>query len=220
MKLPTTLILSAIIGTTIGFAPVQPTTRNVPTSLNFFGTSSATKKSKSSPFADEAIELYNNKFNVGKARQNFFWESWGMPESYQPADSDAKIFAREQSELLSTFNTIASLYGEENALQMCTIQPSILAFNKDNFGPCLTAFGEKFGDEEAKAMVIRNPGLLSCSPASAKITEDSTMQLSYVVEFTRPIGIFGPIILVSLLCVPAIESALGLQRGGLITSLF
>ena len=103
---------------------------------------------------------------------------------------------------------------------MVKIQPGVLAFNKDNFGPCLDIFGEKFGLEESKAMILRNPGLLSTKPSYAETADDLTMQLSYAVGFTRPIGNFGPFILIALVSVPAIESALGVGRGELFSYLF
>lgn len=213
----TAFILSTAIGATLGFAPT-PTTSRASTSLAFFG---GAKKAvvKSSPFADEAIEIYTSKYSKG-ARQKFFFESWGMPGSYnKPENSSESIFERKQEELKSTFNTIASLYGEEEALNMVKIQPGVLAFNKDNFGPSLSAFGEKFGADEAREMVIRNPGLLSVKPANAESADDLTMQLSYVVEITRPIGIYGPIFVIGLLMIPALESATGVSRGELFTLL-
>ncbi|KAL3783951.1 hypothetical protein ACHAW5_010465 [Stephanodiscus triporus] len=227
MKAATTLLLSAALGTTMGFAPAtqtSPPTLNTPasssTSLAFFGT--AGKKSpvkKSSPLVDEAVEIYTSKFNGSAGRGKFFWESWGMPSSYQaPEDSSKLIFARKEADLVSTFNVIASLYGEDAALMMVKIQPGVLAFNKDNFRPSLEAFSTKFGAEEAREMVIRNPGLLSVKPANAEAADDLTMQLSYVVKVTRPIGALGPFVILGLLSVPAIESATGLSRGDLFAS--
>ena len=111
-----------------------------------------------------------------------------MPESYSKPESNGMLFDVQDEKLRATFNTVAKLYGEENALKMVKIQPGILAFNKDNMAASLDAFAENFGLEEAKEMVIRNPGLLSVKPANAEGADDLTMQLSYVVEFTRPIG--------------------------------
>jgi hypothetical protein len=120
--------------------------------------------------------------------------------------------------LVSTFDVIASLYGDEEALMMVKIQPGVLAFNKDNFRPSLEAFSTKFGADEAREMVIRNPGLLSVKPANAEAADDLTMQLSYVVDSTRPIGALGPFVILGLLSVPAIESAMGVSRGDLFAS--
>ncbi|KAL7526619.1 hypothetical protein ACHAXR_006234 [Thalassiosira sp. AJA248-18] len=156
----TALILSTVVGAAVGFAPA-PASSRAPTSLAIFGTA---KKStvKSSPLAGEAVELYTAKFNKGGARPKFFFESWGMPESYQRREkSTESIFTRKDADLTSTFNAIASLYEEGEALKMVKIQPGALAFNKDNFAPSLEAFGEKFGLEESKEMIIRNPGLLN-----------------------------------------------------------
>lgn len=142
-----------------------------------------------------------------------------MPESYSAPESKEMLFSVQDDKLKATFNAIAKLYGEDNALQMVKIQPGVLAFNKDNFAASLDAFGEKFGLEEAKDMVMRNPGLLSVKPANAATADDLTMQLSYVVDATRPIGVAGPIGIIALLSVPAIEGALGMSKGELLASL-
>ncbi|KAL3817764.1 hypothetical protein ACHAXA_002408 [Cyclostephanos tholiformis] len=227
-----TVILSTTVGATMGFAPATTTRTSSPmrstptssTSLAFFGTSAGKKKSsinkKSSPLAGEAVMIYTSKFSQ-TARGKFFWESWGMPESYQkPEDTSKSIFARKEADLVSAFDAIAYLYGDEEALKMVKIQPGVLAFNKDNFAPSLEAFGAKFGADEAREMVIRNPGLLSVKPKNAKAADDLTMQLSYVVDFTRPIGNFGPLFILGLVSVPAIESLTGVTRGELLSSLF
>ncbi len=144
-----------------------------------------------------------------------------MPSSYQAAvDSSVNIFARKDEELTLAFNTLASIYGDDVALKMVNIQPNILAFNSAYFEPSLNAFAEKFGMEESKKMVLRNPGLLSVQPASAAEVDNLTMQLSYLVDITRPIGALGPVILLGLLSVPALESATGASRGELFSSLF
>lgn len=212
------LLLSTAIGSVAAFAPAQSTSR-ASTSLAFFG---GAKKAavKSSPLTEEAIEIYTTKY-TGEARGKYFFESWGMPESFtNRPNNDVNIFERKQDELKSVFNTIASLYGEEEALEMVKIQPGVLAFNKDNMAPSLAAFGENFGEEEAKAMVLRNPGLLSVKPDSAESADGLTMQLSYVVDITRPIGALGPAFIIALLCIPALEGATGVSRGELFSSLF
>lgn len=225
------LIISAAVGATMGFAPATTTPQSSSmrsmqtssTSLAFFGRSAGKKKSpikKSSPLAGEAVMIYTSKFSKS-ARGKFFWESWGMPGSYQkPEDTSESIFARKEADLISVFDAIAYLYGDEEALKMVKIQPGVLAFNKENFGPSLEAFGAKFGAEEARAMVIRNPGLLSVKPTNAEAADDLTMKLSYVVDFTRPIGALGPIVTIGLLTVPAIEGLTGVTRGELFSSLF
>ena len=228
-----TLILSAAVGATMGFAPATTTsasssmrsTQTSSTSLAFFGSSAGKKKSpmkKSSPLAGEAVMIYASKFSKDKnARGKFFWESWGMPGSYQkPEDTSGSIFARTEPDLISAFDEIASLYGDEEALKMVKIQPGVLAFNKENFGPSLAAFGAKFGADEAREMVIRNPGLLSVKPINAEAADDLTMKLSYVVDFTRPIGALGPIATIGLLSGPVIEGLTGVTRGELLSSLF
>lgn len=173
----------------------------------------------SSPLATEAIAIYKAKYpGTGDAR-NFFFTGWGMPESYSAPESKEMLFSVQDDKLKATFNAIVKLYGEDAALKMVRIQPGVLAFNKDNFAASLDAFAEKFGRDEAKEMVIRNPGLLSVKPANAATADDLTMQLSYVVDVTRPIGAAGPIGLIGLLSIPAIEGALGMTKGELLASL-
>ena len=143
-----------------------------------------------------------------------------MPASYTAPESKKSIFSRKNEEITATFNAIASIYGDEAALNMVKIQPSVLAFEKENFQPSLDAFGENFGYEESKEMVARNPGLLGSKPIDAASADSLTMQLSYVVQFTRPIGAAGPVLIIGLLCVPALESALGVGKGELLSALF
>lgn len=221
---PVQIIVSILLGGTAGFVPVETSTRQ-PTSLAFFGSGSkkSITKNKSYPQTAEAVAIYTDKYmSQGGPQQKPFFQSWGMPAGYSsaPAESTGSIFDRQSADLSSTFNTMAELYGPEEALAMVKIQPGVLAFNKDNFGPCLDIFGEKFGLEESKGMILRNPGLLSTKPSYAEKADDLTMQLSYVVGLTRPIGNFGPFILIALVSVPAIESALGIGRGELLSYLF
>ena len=219
MKTTTTILLASAIGSTLGFAPTSPSQRTS-TQLQFFGGQKKAAAVKRSPLADEALDIYVAKYPADKKVDSFFFESWGMPASYQVPKSKESIFSRKDEEIKATFNTIASIYGDEEALKMVKIQPSVLAFKKENFQPSLDAFGENFGYEESKEMVIRNPGLLGTKPANAASADDLTMQLSYVVQFTRPIGNFGPAAIIGLLCVPALESALGVGKGELLSALF
>ncbi|KAL7453840.1 hypothetical protein ACHAWC_009130 [Mediolabrus comicus] len=164
------------------------------------------------PFFDRLVLVLIHYVHFTQAHST----SWlALPNSFRYRSREQK-----NEELASTFNTIASIYGDEAALKMVKIQPSVLAFEKSNFQPSLDAFGETFGYEESKEMVIRNPGLLGSSPASAAGADDLTMQLSYVVAFTRPIGALGPATIIGLLCVPALESALGVGKGELFSALF
>ena len=81
---------------------------------------------------------------------------------------------------------------------------------KNDFAPCLKAYIEIFGEEEAKAMVTRNPGLLALTPKEAAGADDTTMRASYVIGATAPYGdVLLPGIL-ALLLVPAFESVSGI----------
>ncbi|KAL7448188.1 hypothetical protein ACHAWC_000428, partial [Mediolabrus comicus] len=109
------LLAAACSGsTTFGFAPTQQQPpRASSTSLNFFGgQKKAASAAKSSPLADEAVQTYLSKYPSDQKTVSFFFESWGMPESYQAPKSSESIFSRKNEELASTFNTIASIYGD------------------------------------------------------------------------------------------------------------
>mmetsp|Transcript_3297 Transcript_3297/g.8318 ORF Transcript_3297/g.8318 Transcript_3297/m.8318 type:complete len:185 (+) Transcript_3297:3-557(+) len=127
------------------------------------------------------------------------------------------FYYREEAQLKKTFAEMAKLYGEENAVKMVKDEPACIIWNPQNFKPSLDAFSEIFGEEEAKAMVMRNPNLLSVprpgsGPGSADKADDKTMQLSYVVAWTRPVGAQLLTTLALLLSIPVIEGATGVPR--------
>ena len=98
--------------------------------------------------------------------------------------------------------------------------PSILAFEKANFRPSFVEFGKIFGTQEAKEMVMRNPGLLAVKPVDAANSDDQTMQFSYIVAKTRPIGgvlLYGTF---GLLSIPVLEGISGVPfRANLLQSI-
>lgn len=155
------LLIAAI--RTEGFVPaaapqIHTTTTN--TQLSVFGTSrgSSTRPSKNSPLLEEALSAYPYQFK-----------------------SDA-----DKTEKSQTFNEIARLYGDSEALEMVKICPQTLKFKRENFQPCLDSWEEQFGLEKAQAMVLRNPGLLGIRPEQTDGAE-SSMFFSYVVAVTRPL---------------------------------
>eukprot|EP00547_Thalassionema_nitzschioides_P005442 CAMPEP_0194203266 /NCGR_PEP_ID=MMETSP0156-20130528/3091_1 /TAXON_ID=33649 /ORGANISM="Thalassionema nitzschioides, Strain L26-B" /LENGTH=209 /DNA_ID=CAMNT_0038928977 /DNA_START=73 /DNA_END=702 /DNA_ORIENTATION=- len=202
----------------VGFSSHYGRVPSSTTSLNLFGKASSAASSSSSASTNEALELYQNKYSSG-SRQKFFFESWGMPSrAYSAEEKDKKLFTTNESELRQTFNELSKLYGESEALTMVKIQPGILAFSKDNFKPSLEVFAEKFGLEEAKQMVLRNPGLLSTKPWAT--IDNLTMQLSYIVAITRPLGVAGPFLLLALASVPALEGYTGVSKEEFFNSIF
>lgn len=140
---------------------------------------------------DDALVLYNEKF-----------------AKLKPGD----LFYLEDDKLKKSFGVLASVYGDDVALEMTRRNPSCLAYNSDYFAPSFKAFANKFGDEEARAMVLRNPNLLAVAPTGyqgADSVQDDTMILSYVIDATRP---FGKILLPTfflLILTPAIEAVSG-----------
>mmetsp|Transcript_6522 Transcript_6522/g.9449 ORF Transcript_6522/g.9449 Transcript_6522/m.9449 type:complete len:238 (+) Transcript_6522:52-765(+) len=182
---------------------------------------------------DEALSIYAKRYPKREPNKNLPWSSWGMPgkdldgTSYKVSTSGSKkgksIFDVDVAKQRANFMEISRLYGEDNALQMTKGEPAILAFDKKNFAPSLKEYGKIFGVEEAKAMVIRNPGLLAVKPTGyggADAANDQTMQLSYVVAATRPAGPFLLYGTLGLLCIPAIESISGIPfRANLLASI-
>lgn len=127
--------------------------------------------------ADKAVEIFTSNFSF--------------------SDKAAKDRTRKLTDITETraramYKEIAKSYGDDQALKMIEILPLALAFDKDCVAPSFQAFSEIFGEEEAKGMVLRNPGLLAVRPSDAKLTTDSTMFFSYAVGITRP---FGPLLL-------------------------
>lgn len=110
-------------------------------------------------------------------------------------------FVNDDKTMLSTtFNELARLYGDDEALEMVKIMPRVLRFNSENFEGCLESWTEQFGLEKAQAMVRRNPGLLGVRPEQTEDAE-SSLYGSYLVAALRPspvaLAVWG-VLLVSL----------------------
>lgn len=178
---------------------------------------------KSARAVDQAVGLYQKRYPKPRGpRKRAFNAGLGIPV----ADIDGtklnvardsvmgKTFAdRDEKDLRATFQEMVKVYGEAQSLQMVKDDPLVLAANRKNFKPTLSAFAEKFGLDESKAMVSRNPGLLFIAPSGpggADTATDLTMQFSYLVAATRPVGpllLYGTLF---LLVSPAIEAVTGL----------
>jgi len=167
----------------------------------------------------EAIEIVEAYFPRQKPSSNPPWISWGVPSrdldgtKYTTVSGGKGIFEKSVPEQRAAFMELSRLYGCTQALEMTRTAPIILAFNKNYFAPSLTELIKIFGDNEARAMVRRNPGLLALKPygpGSAETCNDQTMQFSYIIAITRPYGrvlLYG---LLGLLCIPAIKMATGI----------
>jgi len=171
---------------------------------------------------DDAVAIYQKSHPAKGPRKQSPFISAGMPV----ADIDGtrfktpkggrmagKSFAdRDEKYLRAGFTELSKVYGKEEALKMVRDLPIALAFNRKNFAPSLKAFAAKFGNDEAREMVQRNPGLLALKPSGAggaDSVEDQTMKFSYLVAATRPAGPFLLYGLLSLLCEPALEKLTG-----------
>mmetsp|Transcript_32251 Transcript_32251/g.65472 ORF Transcript_32251/g.65472 Transcript_32251/m.65472 type:complete len:248 (-) Transcript_32251:184-927(-) len=188
---------------------------------SFFGGGAKTsaRAAKVSPeVLDEAVEIYSTRFPKSRfaPKKRPFYAGWGMPkrdidgtEIGQVGQggtlTSKSLFDIDEQRQRASFAEIARIYGEEDALTMVKVLPNILAFDSNNFGPALDNFGEIFGYDEAKAMVVRNPGLLGISPENAATSTDQTMQFSYIIAYTRPIGKAGLPAILGLVSIPGIE---------------
>lgn len=192
-----------------------------------FGAKKATKAPSIPKEAiEEALSIYDKKFpSAGKASANPFWNDWGLPArdldgtAIKSEKPNRKLFDVGATFRQQAFEEIATLYGTEEALTMTRILPGILAFDSKNFKPSLNNFSEIFGEEEAKAMIMRNPGLLYVTPENAAKADDLTMKFSYALSVTRPAG---PLLLygtLSLLMVPVLEGITGVSRAEFFKSL-
>jgi hypothetical protein len=165
---------------------------------------------------DEAIAIYNMRFPPKDEYKTPFFISWGVPRTdidgtpTSKGKGDGKrLFEKDNKEVRAAFLELAKVYGAEESLQMTKDLPSILAFNKKNFRPSYVEFTKIFGKEEAKEMVMRNPGLLAVKPIDAANSDDQTMQFSYIVAKTRPLGdvlLYGTL---GLLMIPVVEGISG-----------
>lgn len=179
------------------------------------------KRPKSSPLCEDAVQIFGKQFPFDRPPiQSSPFIDFGMPYT----DFDGTILMKKdgsrssgkrltdisRDQVRASFNVLASLYGDEQALGMVKALPICLAFNEDKFGPSLKAFSDVFGDDKAKAMVIRNPGLLAVTPSDAASATEQTMIFSYIIGFTRPFGrVLLPLLLFALLS-PAIEAFTGI----------
>jgi hypothetical protein len=157
-SVPCLLLFSVVLSLLV----VSPTTAFV-----------ATTKSKSPPLLQEALDCFPFEFR---------------PENERPGAKGRPKFACSKSQATQTFQELSKLYGgDDNALKIIQTQPLVLTFDSNNFKPCLEAWERQFGLEKARAMVLRNPGLLAVSPVLAREPAEATMALSYVIAATRPL---------------------------------
>jgi len=193
--------------------------------VGFFGGKAAKTSPKNvSPLTQEAIDLWSAKypFNREPLKTNESFEkfaSLGVPKT----DIDGTRVRKDnygekrrltdltEQDVSKNFNALCAVYGEDRAIDMVKIFPICLSFNSNDFAKSYEAWSDIFGAEESLDMVSRNPGLLAVSPSDAASSTDQTMYFSYIIAATRPIGIFGPIIILLLLTVPGIEGATGIQ---------
>lgn len=177
---------------------------------------------KSSPETAEAVDIFLTKFPPGRPLPKT--SRLGVPDAiktkYDGQTERKRLTDIPEDKLKVNFNALAKVYGPEQALEMVKILPIVLSFNSNWFQPSFDEYAEIFGAEEAKAMVLRNPGLLGVKPGDAATSTDQTMVFSYLVGYTRPVApILQPLLLFALLS-PAIEATTGIPVRTSFLSLF
>lgn len=174
-----------------------------------------------SPLAKEAAEIFNKKYpfdrdtvqsnplgTIGVPSQDI--DGTKLKKSSDRIGGRRSLADLSEDEAISNFDAISSIYGEDRVIEMVKVFPLCLAFDTTALDETFSLWAEKFGEEETKDMVLRNPGLLSVQPSLAKKTDDSTMAFSYIIAATRPIGAFGPALIILLLLTPLIEAVTGI----------
>jgi hypothetical protein len=165
---------------------------------------------------DEAVAIYAKIFPFGREPlKDSPLIGFGMPTSSATRSkqykSKEKWFADiSEKDARAAFQILSKVYGAQNALAMTKAQPLCLSFDRNIFAATLEEYAQIFGREEAIAMVCRNPGLIAVRPAEAAKATGLTMQASYVVAATRPLGSVLLVILLALVMVPAIEGITGI----------
>jgi hypothetical protein len=184
--------------------------------LAFFGGAKAA--TKSSPFMDEAVQIFDKTYPFGRdPPKTIGLGNFGMPDRdidgtvvKKYKSSNKRLTDITEQEAKASFAELAKVYGDERALDMVKSFPLCLAFDKSAWAKSLALWAEKFGEEESKEMVRRNPGLLALKAKEAAKANDSTMQFSYLVAITRPAGSILLPTLLALLLVPAVEQLTGI----------
>jgi len=114
---------------------------------------------------DQAVEIFAKKFpfNREPAKGGF---TVGMPNRdldgtkvKKAVYTGKRLSDLTEKEVRSNFASMAKVYGQQQALEMCQAMPVALTFNAKNFAPTLKAYAQVFGEEESKAMVGRNVSL-------------------------------------------------------------
>jgi hypothetical protein len=189
---------------------------------------------------DDAISIYQRKFpkKENRKRAAFIPVSLGVPqididgtrlraadntEMFQSTTIGTTFSERDDDALRATYHELVNVYGESAAYQMVKDLPICLAFDRKHFAPTLVEFGKKFGIDESRAMIQRNPGLLAVKPTGsggADTASDQTMIFSYLVAITRPLG---PVLLpatIFLTIEPFVEQATGIHLHDAIANIF
>jgi hypothetical protein len=175
-----------------------------------------------SPLTKQAVEIFNAKypFNRPPPKKDKF-ANFGMPNydidgtklssEREAARTGKRLTDISEAEATASFNELAQLYGEDRAIEMCKTMPIILVFDLKQFAGALEQYASIFGEEKAKDMVLRNPGLLAVKASDAATATDQTMNFSYIVAYTRPVGglLLGGLFL--LLSIPLLEGVTGIR---------
>lgn len=184
---------------------------------------------RSSMAADQAVSIFQQAFPKKETYTAAPWVSWGVPgqdldgteiKVAKAGQAGKRLSDIDAQQCRASFAALSKVYGEEEALEMTKIMPIILTFDKQCFAPSYKEWSDIFGADEAKAMVLRNPGLLAVAPKEAATSTDQTMTFSYIVAYTRPLSKILLPGLLFLLVTPAIEAVTGVSIRGALAGVF
>ena len=124
----------------------------------------AVPSAKKSSLAQEAVDIFGSKypFNQPPKEKGLLdqYVGFGVPKTdidgtrYDKfgKGSGKRLTDISEKQAADAFNQIASLYGEERAIEMVKIFPICLAFDKSQFQNSFAAWSEIYGEEETKDM--------------------------------------------------------------------
>ncbi|CAM9822507.1 unnamed protein product [Chrysoparadoxa australica] len=139
---------------------------------------------------------------------------WPEAEALFAAKVTAPAKQRSPEQLEASFDKIMELYGPEYGEKIVKAVPDVLSFNAERMEGPLRAYQTTFGEEEAKAMVARNPLIMAVKAegyGGADSAGKETLYASYVVEATRENGALWLSLLAFLLLSPLMKNIAGIH---------
>ena len=133
---------------------------------------------------------------------------------YPASTSPGTFYAISDSDAKRTYSAISAAYGETTTMSMFANSPAIMRADVSEIAPAAAIYKETYGEESARALLVRNPNLLFCTAEKASKAGGDAMALSYVIAATRgPQGLALQLLLLGLLLSPVVERVTGVHFG-------